>query len=88
MHPKYSQIIDTEVICTSEVMVSPAGTFLPLAPVRQQHHKQLCQLQGSEHPHNPPAGIAVKYSMKSTFIELYIYRALRFCLNVAYTATT
>ena len=41
-------------------MVSPAGNFLPLVPVRQQHHRQLCQLQGSEHPHNPaPAGIAV-----------------------------
>lgn len=37
MHPKYSQIIDTEVICTSVVMTSPAGTFLPLVPVRQQH---------------------------------------------------
>ena len=83
-HPNYSQIIDTEVICTSEVMhgltcwelfapgscsTATPQAALPAASLRTST-QSTCRYSC--------------YSMRSTFIELCIYRALQFRLNVAY----
>ena len=54
-----------------EVIISPAGFFSALGPLRQQHHRQFCQLQDSEpqHPHNPPrvpADVDMIYDQRDT----------------------